>query len=193
MAQRTGGTRGPTEPMKYLDEYISPDEFDRLISFAENERDRVLLTVFYNTGRRVSEVVNCLHAKDISAKSPNVYFTILKKRAKYQAWIRVSDYVIELLRTYSKDMQPDDYVFPITRRRVDQVIKAMGEKAGMLNFQKRMIHVHMLRHSFAVNRASKCKNMMELKRLQMELQHSDINMTSYYMEHFIPDEAEVSE
>ena len=180
--------------MKHVDEYISPPEFEKLISYADNSRDKVLLTLIYNTGRRVSEVVRSLKAKDISMKTPNIYFNILKKKQKQQVWIRVSEDTIQMMREYIKanEIEPDEYIFPIARCRVDQIIKVMGAKAGMLNYQSRKIHVHMLRHSFAVNRARKCKNMMQLKSLQMELQHSSIDMTSYYMEHFA-EEDEVPE
>ena len=178
------------ETMKYVDEYIGPEDFSRLISHAENERDRVLLTLIYRTGRRVSEVVGTLKVSDISLETPNIHFTILKKRHPTSLWIRVPQDVSDMMRHYIEGMDYDGVIFPITRSRVDQIIKKLGSKAGMLNYQKRKIHVHMLRHSYAVNEARKCRNMMELKRLQMRLQHSDINMTSYYMEHFSEEESE---
>ena len=172
------------EPMRYVDEYINPDEFDRLISYAKNTRDGVLLTLIYRSGRRVSEVVRSLKVKDISLATPNIYFNILKKKNVTQTWMRLPEDVMVMMRKYVKGMEQEAFVFPISRNRVDQIIKTMGKEANMLNYQKRKIHVHMLRHSFAVNEARKCKNMMQLKRLQMKLMHSSLDMTSYYMEHF---------
>ena len=172
------------EPMRYVDEYINPEEFDRLISYAVRPRDGILLTLIYRTGRRVSEVVRSLRVQDISMSSNNIYFNILKKKVPYGTWMRTPEDVMIMMRKYADGMDQDAFVFPISRKRVDQIIKTMGEKAGMLYYQKRKIHVHMLRHSFAVNEAKKCENMMQLKRLQMKLRHSSLDMTSYYMEHF---------
>lgn len=181
------------EPMKFVDEYISPERFETLVSHAKSERDRVLLRLIYGTGRRVSEVVRSLRAEDISQQTPNIYFNILKKKVPSKVWIRVSLPVIEMMREYTKGMAPNEYVFPICRSMVDRLIKEMGKKADMLQFGRRKIHVHMLRHSFAVNEARKCKNLMDAKMLQRKLQHSDINMTFYYLDHFIDEENEMSE
>ncbi len=90
-----------------------------------------------------------------------------------------------MIRKYIEEnhIDDDDYVFPICRSYVDLIIKKMAMKAG-ITFSHRQMHAHVLRHSGAVNYARNCKNMMDLSRLKMKLQHSTIDMTAYYLEHF---------
>ncbi len=65
------------QPMKYIDEFLNEEEVNHLISFAENERDRVLVLFLFYSLRRVSEVVKSLKACDISKKTDNIEYTSL--------------------------------------------------------------------------------------------------------------------
>lgn len=209
-------------PMKNIDEYISPGDFDKLVSHARCERDRVLVTLLYNSGRRISEVVGSMQAGDVSQNTSNLAFAIMKKKrfcqeckrimklsagrwlcrdrekmwvdlghlpeTRPKIWIKTPESIVSMMRDFTKDMKPGMTVFPITRQRADQIIKRMGSDAGMLTFQHHKIHNHIFRHSFVVNEAKKCKDMWQLKKLQNHMQHSSIEMTSYYMEHFKEEE-----
>jgi integrase len=217
------------QPMKYVDEFLTEEEVNRLVSFAETERDRVLVLFLFYSVRRVSEVVRSLKAGDVSRKTDNIEYTILKKvkkcavcgkRTRYFAdegvwkciqpyktwmlieghepsvkpvrvWIREGPFfkgmfdTYAMLRKYIEDnhIAADEYVFPICRSTVDLMIKEMAHKAGV-TFTHRQMHAHVLRHSGSVNYARRCKNMMDLMKLKMKLQHSTIDMTAYYLEHF---------
>lgn len=208
------------QPMKYLDEYLTDDEVVKLSEQATDERSRVLVLFLFKSLRRISEVVNTLKGEDVSARTNNIYYTILKKVKKcaichhrirlidgvwycftdkvwthqdghmpstepVKVWVREDGETMDLIRNYiiQEKIGADDYVFPIGRRRADQLLKHMAEKA-QITFPKHQMHAHMLRHSGAVSIAKKCHNMMQLRQLQTKLQHSSIDMTSYYIDHF---------
>lgn len=220
--------------MKHMDEFITEEELGRLVMHAKRERDAALVTFLFYSVRRVSEIVRSLRVRDISLKSDNIEYTILKKAKKCAACgrrIRKSDGVFvcfqkdrnvweyqgeghvpsekkvrvwiregplfpgcfdnySFIRKYieSRHMKDDDFVFPICRDMADKIVKEMALKAGIV-FRTRKMHMHVLRHSGAVYYAKRCRNMMDLMRLNNKLQHSTIDMTGYYLNHFKEDEA----
>ena len=216
------------QPMKYLDEFITQEQFDKLLSHTKRERDIVLLKTFWFTSRRVSEIVRCLKPIDINYEMSRIYFTILKKRRwcgicrvrmKYDSkkkiwmcfdaaledykwkghyekprrvWLPIPKHLTLDLKNYieKKKIKNNEYVFNISRQRVDQIIKQISKDAGMLHFKNRKMHIHVIRHSYAVDKSKKIKNMHDLKMLQKLLQHSSMEQTGYYMEHFTEDELE---
>ena len=224
------------QPMKYLDEFITQEQFDKLLSHAKRERDVLLLKTFWYTSRRVSEIVRCLKPIDINYETSRVYFTILKKRrwcslcktrmkynsdtkrwlcfnklyqdayGKWQGewvdkhhyekprrvWLPIPKHLSLALKTYieKNTIGEHEFIFKISRQRVDQIIKEIGKAAGMFHFKNRKIHIHIIRHSYAVDKSKKIKNMHDLKMLQKLLQHSSMEQTGYYMEHFTEDELE---
>ncbi|PNX48205.1 MAG: hypothetical protein BV457_04230 [Thermoplasmata archaeon M9B1D] len=66
-------------------------------------------------------------------------------------------------------------MFPITRIRVFQIIRELAKKAQI----EKSIHPHTLRHSYAVNYLMKGGN---LRNLQLNLGHSDLNITAQYLQ-----------
>ena len=80
------------------------------------------------------------------------------------------------LKQYLKDNNiKNGIIFPITRIRVFQIIKDLSEKAGIEN----KIHPHTLKHSYAINYLMKGGN---LRNLQLNLWHSDLNITAKYLQ-----------
>ena len=75
---------------------------------------------------------------------------------------------------YSKQIRPDDRIFPINRKRAWQIVKLAGENAGI---QKR-VWPHLLRHSDAIERLRQTGNP---KALQRHLGHSSTLMTLRYL------------
>ncbi len=169
--------------------YLTKEQFERLVSYANNDRDRVLLTFLFYTGRRVSEVIRCLTPNDFNFNDNLVKFTILKRKVKgrpFIEWLNVNSKVMKMMKNYIEEANkyPGEWIFPIGRFRVNQIIKMMAKKADMEYIGGRRIGVHILRHGFAVMGAKKIKNIYELKKLQRLLGHSSLEMTSWYMDHF---------
>lgn len=176
-------------PMVDPQGYLTKEQFEHLVSFADNQRDRMLLNMLFYTGRRVSEIVRSLTVDDLNFRDNMIHFTILKRRVPFKTWLNVNSNLMEMLKGYvdSLGLVGDDQVFPISRFRVNQIVKKIGKKAGLEFVGKRKIHPHIFRHSYAVMMSKKVKDIHELKKLQILLGHSNINMTAFYTEHFSPD------
>lgn len=175
-----------SEPMRDPEGFLTEEEFKKLLSFADGIRDRILLKFLFYTGRRVSEVVRSVKVEDCDFKNNTILFTILKKKNPIQKRFNVDANVMEDVRKLIEfqELGPDDFLFSINRFRVDQIIKKIAVKAGMEYVGNHKLHAHTFRHSYAVMKAKDCKDMYELGRLQHQLQHANITMTSYYFEHF---------
>lgn len=187
--QTTPGPRfNSGSPMADPQGYLNQEQFEHLVSFAESERDRLLLNVLFYTGRRVSEIVRQLRVGDLNFRDNMIHFKILKRKTPFKTWLNVNSKLMEMLRQYVDNLalDVDDFLFPISRFRVNQIITKIGKKAGMKYVGKRKIHPHVFRHSYAVLMSKKVKDIHELKKLQILMGHSNINMTAFYTEHFSP-------
>lgn len=181
-----------SDPMKDTEGYLTEEQFKHLIRYANRDRDRVLFTFLFYTGRRISEVIRCLIPDDFNFMDNMVYFTILKRKRPMKKWINVNSRIMKMMKDYIElcNINNNEFIFKINRHRADQIIKELGERAGMLYVGKKKIHCQMFRHSFAIMMAKRMKNssIMEGKKLQNLLAHADWNSTSYYLEHFNPEE-----
>jgi len=176
--------------MRDIEGYLPQEHITRLIKAATNPRDAFLFFVLARTGRRISEVLP-LRKRDIDFENGIVTFTILKKRNKYQKLKPVDDELLSELRKWTSGLADDMFLFPsphkpgrpITRRWADRAIKQAGKNAGILFVGKKPIHLHILRHSYAIHFLRRSRNVsLSLKLLQMQLEHSTLDMTSAYLQ-----------
>lgn len=184
-------------PMKDTRDYITPQEHDKIISSMRNERDVLLFTMLYKTGRRISELVGDkltyskgLTVQDINFDDDLINYTILKKKPKsaekrtemtpIKAWLPVQHDVILMLAGYISRHNITDRVFKITRQRADQILRRHVKAAGIT----RNIHLHQYRHSFAIRFGATMTTPLDIERVSNQLQHSNIKMTLWYFKTF---------
>ena len=84
---------------------------------------------------------------------------------------------------------PKDYVFegakentPITRQRAFQIVRDAAEDAGLGYIGIKKPHPHHFRHSFAVDIAKRLKSPGDLRKLQMAMEHTNLDMTQNYLQ-----------
>jgi integrase len=191
------------DPMRDSGGYLTPEQFETLMSFAKSQRDRVLMSFIFYTGRRVSEVVRCLKPQDFNFKDNMVCFKILKRRrgGEYRTWISVTPSIMSMINKYIQDssLAPDEWIFPMSRIRVDQILRDIGKMAapimgwtvnddGIPFIGKHLIHVHMLRHSFAImtvrNIPNEIRDFEKLNILQRAMGHGLPSSSLWYVNHF---------
>jgi integrase/recombinase XerD len=155
-------------PMKRFDRpmlgFLSREEMQAILEAPDphswtGQRDRVLFAVLYNTGARVSEIIN-VRTKDATLDtSPSVH--ILGKGRK-QRTVPLWRATVTLLRAWKRRLgtiPPDAPLFPNrdgapmsrsnVRQRLELVIRIAAEKHPQL--LKRVISPHTFRHTTAMH------------------------------------------
>jgi len=101
----------------------------------------------------------------------------------------VDKWLYDMLNKYIEinGINPYQRIFPITRQRVDAIIKFIAKQTGVAR-ENCKIHAHHFRHSFAINFLKKNpNNPMALIQLKNYMQHSSTQITEHYTQ-FTPDD-----
>ncbi len=152
------------------------EEIQKLVNALQNPKHKLLVSLLYASGARVSEVVRIkLHDLDFERK----LLLIRGGKGNKDRYTILSNLVILQIKNYlQKRPYQSDYLFAshdghITPSTVEQVLKQAWKRAHLKN----KITPHSLRHSFATH-------LMEAgiqdKYLQKLLGHKDIKTTQIY-------------
>jgi integrase len=165
--------------------YLTPDQARRVIEASskvgrQGDRDKLLLTLIYRHGLRVSEAVDLRWSDfDLDApKSRTLYVRRLK--GSKDATHTLEPDTVRMLKRAQADAD-GLYVFrserggPMSVDTVQLIVKRAGEVAG-LEFQ---IHPHMLRHACGFTLAEAGT---DTRLIQDYLGHKDIKNTVVYTE-----------
>ena len=181
MHQREIGGEKPNVRRKYL----SPDEARRLIEAAGNvgrqgERDKLLLTLMYRHGLRVSEAVDLRWTDfDLDAPKARPFWVRRLKGSKDTVHTLEPDTVRSLRK--AKAESDGQYVFrserggPLSVDAVQAIVARAGRVAGL----GVRCHPHMLRHACGFFLAEEGT---DTRLIQDYLGHRDIKSTVIYTE-----------
>jgi integrase/recombinase XerD len=173
-----------------LPKFLTYDEIQRLVNAADNPRDRVIVTLLFTAGLRVSELCK-LAWKDIlwsegfirvekGKGGKDRYVPLHPWAAKelkiYQEWLKAhginfseDSRVLVALQSFTK--RPTNK--SLTPRSVQRILKNLANKAGL---QKR-VTPHVLRHSLATYLLSKG---VDIRFIQELLGHASLATTQIY-------------
>ena len=158
---------------KRLPEVLTKEEVIALINSADNEKSKLIVSLLYSAGLRVSELVN-LKAQDVNF-SEKVGWVRRGKGSKDRLF-SLSESLAGDLEHYLRSRQ-NTYMFsktePLTTRNIQKIIKGMRDKAGI--FKK--VTPHTLRHSFATHLLEQGT---DIRVIQALLGHSSLNTTQVY-------------
>jgi integrase/recombinase XerD len=186
-------------PIRDLKAYLSPQEVERLMAAATNLRDRLLVRIPWRTGVRVSELIG-IKVSDIDFENRAIVIKVLKQRKRdgkiveRRRVVPVDQGTLDMVRDYLEWRKQfpyqGDLLFPITRQRAQQIVQKLGRRVGITEVgdpavsQRRKLHPHHLRHSFAIH----CiKRGMSIERLQKILGHQSPTTTSVYLQYSVAD------
>ena len=157
---------------------LSPEEVLRLLQAAPSFSHHVIFSTMYGTGVRVSEAVH-LHAADID--SQRMMIRIEQGKGRKDRYVQLSPKLLELLRSYWRQVRPRDWLFPgqpssepLSRDAVGQAVTHASERAGL----KKRPSPHSLRHAYAVHLLEAGT---DLRKIQLLLGHRSLSTTARYL------------
>lgn len=124
---------------------LSKDEIQKMFDVCENLKHKVILGILYSCGLRVSELIN-LKWENIDRS--RMIINIIQAKGKKDRQVMLNESLIPLLTKYWNEYKPKEYVLngqnslQYSERSVGEVIKQLGEKAGI----KKRIYTHLIRH-----------------------------------------------
>jgi integrase/recombinase XerD len=160
---------------------LSVEEIQRMFDVCENLKHRVILSLLYAAGLRVSELINL---KWCHIDRSRMVINIVQAKGKKDRQVMLSPYLIPLLEKYWNEYKPKEYVLNgqvpekelrYSDRSVGEVIKQLADKAGLDN---KKVHTHLIRHCFATHLVEAGT---DIKLIQRLLGHSSSKTTDIYL------------
>ena len=159
-----------------LIEAVEIKEGDTPFKQKSKRRDKVILTLLYSTGLRISELVKLLK-RDIDFDERTIR---VRGKGDKDRIVLFDESTKELLLDYLEaDKHNSEYIFinkngnKLTPRYVQMMIKKYADEAGI----KKKVTPHVLRHSFATHLL---KNGVDIRVIQQLLGHSSLSTTQIY-------------
>ena len=161
---------------KKLPVVLSREEIARIIKAIKNRKHRLLISLAYGAGLRVSEAVS-LKIRDVNLDELTLH--IKEAKGKKDRITLISEKLCSELSWQMDDKQAGDYVFDSQRggklatRTAAKIFDAAMAKAGVI----KPATFHSLRHSFATHLL---ENGTDIRYVQSLLGHSSITTTQIY-------------
>ncbi len=160
---------------KKLPEVLTKEEVRRLIESADNIKSRLIVSMLYSSGLRVSELVN-LKIEDLNLNERTGW--VRKGKGSKDRLFSVSSSLVEELNEYFKMKEKNSgYLFskdkPLTTRNIQKIIKGIRIRAGI----NKKVTPHTLRHSFATHLLEQGT---DIRLIQSLLGHANLNTTQVY-------------
>ena len=168
---------------KLAQRILTQDDIQALVGAASSERDRLMLSLMYGCGLRVSEVCG-LTWNDLTRRDDGGQATVFGKGSKTRIVLIPAELWQRLMSLNRSPSTNAVFVSrtgkAIERTRVHRIIKAAANKAGI----NEKASAHWLRHSHATHAI---EGGCDLHLLQQSLGHSSLAITSKYL-HARPDQ-----
>jgi integrase/recombinase XerD len=154
--------------------YLTEEEIGQLVRACKKERDRLLITLLFQTGVRISEALALTPAAIRNFEGRPAMEIVGKGKKLRMVALPVN--LKEKLESYAyrARIEPRMRFFEINRSRAWQVLNEAREASGL----KKRVFPHLLRHSDAIIRLRKTGNP---KALQYHLGHNSPAMTLRYL------------
>ena len=160
-----------------LPSVLTKEEVSSLINAAETQKSKLIISLLYSAGLRVSELVN-IKLQDIDFEKAQGR---IKGKGSRERIFFFSKNLAEELKGYIEKKQVKNYLFQstldsgkhVTARDVQRIIKRAALKANI----NRKVTPHTLRHSFATHLLEAG---IDIRKIQILLGHKRIDTTTIY-------------
>jgi integrase/recombinase XerD len=160
--------------VKNITDYLERDQVEAMLEAAKiaSFRDYLIIRVLWRTGVRVNELINI---KPGDVEWNNQVINVTKAKRGKQRRVLLDEKTLKMLSDYVStiNISEDRPIFGLTSRQIRYIVKRYGNTIGV------DVHPHTLRHSFAIHLV---RSGMDIRRLQLLLGHSSLNMTQIYLQ-----------
>jgi site-specific recombinase XerD len=157
---------------------LSRDEVSRFLEAVEIPKHRVILTVCYAAGLRISEAVRLTPA---AIDSQRMVIRVEEGKGRKDRYVMLSPKLLDVLRDYWRAARPKRWLFPgdlpgqpITTSAVEAACRNVRGTAGI----EKPVTPHSLRHAFAVHLLEAGA---DLRTIQLLLGHRSLGTTARYL------------
>lgn len=158
---------------------MTQDEVRSVIHAVKNIKHRMLLSLMYSTGMRLSEIAN-LKIDEVDSKQMRIRVT--SGKGKKDRYVPLSVMILNELRLYYIQYRPEKFLFngagkgrKYAPRTIQHILQLALAKAGL---QNKNYSIHTIRHSFATHLMD---NGTDLQAIQQLMGHQHINQTLQYL------------
>jgi site-specific recombinase XerD len=167
-----------------IPELMSRTEVQAIIQHCTPEKYRVMLSILYGCGLRISELLN-LKVQDIDGERRT--FKIRLGKGNKDRFVVIPPSLLDQLRRYWCHEHPRDWLFPTSLRgnypiSDSSLRKKLKATLQMTGINKRY-SPHSFRHAYATHQL---ESGMPLHQLQHQLGHNNVRTTSRYL-HWLPE------
>jgi site-specific recombinase XerD len=157
---------------------LSREEVSRFLNAVEMLKHRVILTICYAAGLRISEAVRLAPA---AIDSQRMVIRVDEGKGRKDRYVMLSPMLLDILRSYWRTARPKQWLFPgdlpgqpITASAVQDVCRKVQRQANIA----KPVTPHALRHAFAVHLL---ESGADLRTIQLLLGHRSLSTTARYL------------
>jgi integrase/recombinase XerD len=161
---------------KKLPIVLSQEEMQRMFDVCVNTKHKVILSLLYACGLRVSELINL---KWSQLDRSRMIINILAGKGRKDRQVMLPDVLIPLLEKYYREYHSKEYVLngqsdiQYTRTSVGEVIKQLAVKAGI----NKRVYTHLMRHCSFTHMV---ENGVDINLIQRLAGHKSVKTTAIY-------------
>ena len=153
---------------------LSKQEIKTLLENLRNQKSKLMISLIYACGFRVSELVN-LKITDLNI--PERIGHVRQGKGKKDRIFNIPEFLIEDIKEQIKKQDNETYLFTgrsgkLTTRNIQKIVSKASRLAGL-----NQVHTHTLRHSFATHLL---EDGNDIRKIQELLGHADLSTTQIY-------------
>lgn len=156
---------------------LSVEEIQKMFSVCENLKHKVILSLLYSAGLRVSELINL---KWCNIDRGRMIINIIAAKGKKDRQVMLTPSIVPLLEKYWHEYKSKVYVLEgqfkdqYSDRSVGEVIKQLASKAGI----NKRVYTHLMRHCSFTHMVEAGTDINLIQRLAG---HSNVKTTNIYL------------
>jgi integrase/recombinase XerD len=163
---------------KKLPVVLSKEEVARFLSAVDNLKHRMVLTVCYATGLRISEAIRLTPT---AIDSKRMVIRVEQGKGRKDRYIMLPPTLLDMLRDYWKRTHPGEWLFPgrapgrhVHPITINLTCREVARRCGI----GKPVAPHALRHAFAVHLLEAGT---DLRTIQLLLGHRNLSTTAQYL------------